>query len=419
MIEEQLELRHAACARQRDRNEQPLRGERPERRDGSDVLTHRLAAREHRVADTRPDRVLDEARVSRGLVTQQRHVAVEVAHRRGGRAIGAGMRVALIEDRTEAIAAARAGEDARGDRRRVRLRHVHDRRGFGTRDAMRLDEGGAQRAEEPLARREPALAGVHRTQRLRAEQQRARDRAPTAEGVLHRRLTQNEVRVARVEQEPAARRGRAVLVLREPRDELAHGALVLEPDVHLARLRRVTATRAPFVDAEGRAVTGDGVQAATGDDRFEQAELEEALRRGVSDRRLDGAQRGHERGDVARRVQRGDRLAQRLRRGIGSESLDELPVRHAPRLEPARALLVVGVDRLDEEGAALTRAYAAAEGLLRRHGRIALPQEGLDDHRPVTGRAVRTVELAHRDAVRRADEHAVGDALERGEDIFE
>ena len=210
-----------------------------------------------------------------------------------------------------------------------------------------------------------------------------------------------------------------MLVLREPRDELAHGSLVLEPDVDLACLRRMTAARAALVDAERRSVPGDRVQTAAGDDRFEQAELEQALRPGVADRRLDRAQRGHQRGDVARRVQRGDGLRQRLRGRIGAEALDELPVRHAPRLEPARALLVLVVDRLDEEGAALARAHAAAEGLLRRHGRVALPEERLDDHRAVTCRAMRGVELAHRDAVRRADEHAVGNALEPREDLVE
>ena len=188
MIQKQLELRHAAGARERDRNEQALRGERLQCRDGGDFLAHGLPAREHGVAHARADRVLDEPGVGRGLVAQERHVAVEIAHRGGGGAVGARVRVALIEDGAQAIASARAGKHARGDRRGVRLRHEHDRRGFGTRDTMRLDERGAQRAEQPLARREPALAGVHRTQRLRAEQERARDHAPAAQRVLDRRL---------------------------------------------------------------------------------------------------------------------------------------------------------------------------------------------------------------------------------------
>ena len=208
-------------------------------------------------------------------------------------------------------------------------------------------------------------------------------------------------------------------MLREPGHELAHRPIELEPDVDLARLRCVGAARATLLHAKRRAASRQRVQAASGDDRFEQAELEQALRPGVADRRLDRAQRGHQRGDVARRVQRGDGLPQRLRGRIGAEALDELPVRHAPRLEPARALLVLVVDRLDEEGAALARAHAAAESLLRRHGRVALPEERLDDHRAVTCRAMRGVELAHRDAVRRADEHAVGNALEPREDLVE
>src|SRR5205807_8085233 len=132
---------------------------------------------------------------------------------------------------------------------------------------------------------------------------------------------------------------------------------------------------------------------AAGDDRFQEAQLEQPLCGGIADRRLDRAQRGHERGDVAGRVQRSDGLSERLSGGIGAETLDELPIGHAPRLGPARALLVVVVDGLDEEGAALARADAAAEGLLRRHWRVALPQEGLDDHRAVTRRAMRSVEL--------------------------
>jgi hypothetical protein len=312
------------------------------------------------------------------------------------------MRIALVEDRAQAIARARARQDACGDRCRVGVRNVDDRGRFGTRDAMRFDERRAQRAQQPLARREPAFAGVHGTQRLRAEEQRARDGAPSTERVLDRRLAEHEVRVTRIEQKRSARRRRAVLVLREPRDELAHGALVLEPDVHLARLRRVAAPRAPLVDAQRRAVSRDGALAAPGDDRLEQAELQQTLCGGIADRRLDRAQGGHERGDVARRVQRGDRLAESLRGGIGAETLDELPVRHATRLETARALLVVGVDRFDEQGAAFARADAAPERLLVRNWRVALPRGCLDDDRAVARRAVRAVQLAHRDAVRRS-----------------
>ena len=295
------------------------------------------------------------------------------------------------------------------------MRHVHDRRRLGARHAVRLDERATQCPEHALARGEPAFAGVHRPERLRAEQQRARDGAPSSERVFDRRLAHDQIGVTRVEQEPTARRGRAVLVLGEPCDELANGALVLEPDVHLSRLRRVPAARAPLVDAQRRAVAGDRVQPAAGDDRLEQAELEQALRGGIRDRRLDRAQRCHERGDVAGRVQGRDGLAQRLSRRIRAEALHELPVRHTAWLEPASALLVFAVDAFDQKGAALARADAAAKCLLRGHRRVALPEECLGDDRSMARRAVRAIELAHRDAVGRADQRAVGHALERGE----
>src|SRR6202171_5687425 len=141
---------------------------------------------------------------------------------------------------------------------------------------------------------------------------------------------------------------------------------------------------------------GDGVEPAPGDDRLQETELEQTLRGGVGDGRFDRAQRRHQRGDVARRVERGDRLAQRLRGRIGAETLDELPVLHAPALEAPRSLLVVVIDGLDEEGAALARADAATERLLRRDRRVALPEERLHDDRTVTRRAVRAVKLAHR-----------------------
>ncbi len=242
------------------------------------------------------------------------------------------MRVALIEDGAQAITRSRTGEDARRDRRRVRMRDVHHGRRLRSRHPMRLDERGAKRAEESLARGEPAFAGVHRTERLGSKKQRARDRAPSSERVLYRRLADDEVGVPRIQEQAAARGRRAMLVLREPCDELANGALVLEPDVHLARLRRVAASRAPLVDAQRRAVAGDRVQATPRDDRFQQAELQQTLRGRVSDRRLDRSQGGHERCDIARRVQRGDRVPQRLRSRIRAETLDELPVRHATRL---------------------------------------------------------------------------------------
>src|SRR5439155_2293987 len=93
------------------------------------------------------------------------------------------------------------------------------------------------------------------------------------------------------------------------------------------------------------------------------------------------------------------------------------PVRHAARLDASRALLVLGIDRFDQKRPAIARADTAAEGLLRGHGRIALPEERLHDDRRTARRAARAVELAHRDAMRRADERRIGDTLERDEEL--
>ena len=62
-------------------------------------------------------------------------------------------------------------------------------------------------------------------------------------------------------------------------------------------------------------------------------------------------------------------------------------------------------------------ADAAAEGLLRGGGRVALPQEGFNDHGTAAGRAGRSVELAHRDPMGHPDEGAFSDAIERGKDL--
>src|SRR5438874_63526 len=105
-------------------------------------------------------------------------------------------------------------------------------------------------------------------------------------------------------------------------------------------------------------------------------------------------------------------------RGRGAEALDELPVRHAALLEPLARPLVVFGGGLDEKRAPFASADAAAEGLLRRRRRVALPEERLDDHRTAAGRAYRAIELAHRDAVRRTDEGALTHAIERCDDVL-
>src|SRR6266850_6542971 len=137
---------------------------------------------------------------------------------------------------------------------------------------MSFDERGTQLAEQSLARREASLAGLDRPQRLRAEQERARDGRPTAQRVLDRRLAEDEVGLPRLELDDVPRSRR---LLRQPRDELAHRALVLEPDVGLARLRGMPAARASLLDAQRRAVSGDSVEAAARDDRLEEAEPQE------------------------------------------------------------------------------------------------------------------------------------------------
>src|SRR5207245_3901109 len=102
---------------------------------------------------------------------------------------------------------------------------------------------------------------------------------------------------------------------------------------------------------------------------------------------------------------------------LGSESLDELPVRHATLLEALAGALVVLARGLDEEGVPLARADPAAEGLFRRGRRVALPEEGLDDHGTTARRTRRSVELPHREAMGRADERALADPVERGDDL--
>src|SRR5258706_151106 len=115
----------------------------------------------------------------------------------------------------------------------------------GLRPAVPFDERRTQLAKKAVARCEAPLTGLDRPKRLRAEEQSAPDRRPTAQRVLHRRLTEDEVRVTGRRIDDVARRLR---LLREPREQLAYGALVLEPHVGLARLRGVPAARAALLD---------------------------------------------------------------------------------------------------------------------------------------------------------------------------
>ena len=120
-------------------------------------------------------------------------------------------------------------------------------------------ERGAELSEQTLARREPALARLERSERRRAEQERTADHRPAAERVVHRRLAHHQIGLALFERDDVAR---ADGLLREPGDELTNGALVFEPNVELARLRGMAAARPALLDAQRCAMPGDGVQPA-------------------------------------------------------------------------------------------------------------------------------------------------------------
>ena len=189
---------------------------------------------------------------------------------------------------------------------------------------------------------------------------------------------------------------------------------------------------AALLDAERGVATGEGIETAARDQDLDKTETQHTAGRGVKAGRtpeaggtafnrfdgLDRPQGGHERGEVARRVERRHALTERLRRGIAAEALDKAPERKAAPLEALARFLVLVARRLDQQRAPLAGADAATKSLLRRRGRVAFPEESFDDDRPAAGRAGRPVELAHRDAVRGADEHALPDAIERREDVL-
>jgi hypothetical protein len=206
-------------------------------------------------------------------------------------------------------------------------------------------------------------------------------------------------------------------MLSEPKHELADRSIELEPDVYLARLRRMGASRSALLDPKRRAASGESVQAAARDEDLQHAQDEDVAGGRCRHRGLDRSQRGHEGGEIARRVQGSRGLAERLRVRIGSEPLDELPVRHATLLEALARALVILARGLDEERMALAGADPAAEGLFRRGRGVALPEECLDDHGAATRRAGRSIELPHRHAMGRADERALAHPVERGNDL--
>src|SRR4029077_13362175 len=107
-----------------------------------------------------------------------------------------------------------------------------------------------------------AVAGVGGFRAADAEERDRGDHAPPAEGVLDRRLAEDEIGVARIKRERRRTRTRRRWVLGEPGHELAHGAIELEPHIDLARLRRVRTARAALLDTERSATTRERVQAA-------------------------------------------------------------------------------------------------------------------------------------------------------------
>ena len=419
MVDERLELRHTAGSRERQRCEELARRERLQRRDRGAVRGDGLAARPHDLSHARADRVLDSGRIRGALVAQERDIAVEIAYRRRARpASRTGReRIPLVGDPAQAVSRAGAGEGHRRDAHQVRVRDVHDGRCLRTGSTMTVDQRRAHRPQQALAPDDVAIAGVGRLRPPDAEKRDSRDGAPSAEGIFDGGLAKDQVGIAGVQGERGRSWTRRRRVLRQPGDELADGPIKLEPDIHLARLRRMRAARAALLDAKRCGTPGKRVQTAARDEYLEHTQHEHVAGGRRLDRRLDGSQRGHERGEIARRVQGRRRFAEGLRLGVGPEPLDELPVRQAPLLEAlARSLVVLGRG-LDEEGVPFAGADAAAEGLLRGGGRVALPQEGFDDHGTAAGRAGRSVELAHRDAMRHPDEGAFSDAIEPGKDL--
>ena len=131
------------------------------------------------------------------------------------------------------------------------MRDVHDRGRLGTRAAVPVDERGAHRAEQALARNDASLARVGGLHPPAPEKDDAGDGGPSAEHVFDGRLAEDEVGVARVERDGAGASARGRRVVREPCDELADRALELEPHVDLARLARVRTASASLLDPEG------------------------------------------------------------------------------------------------------------------------------------------------------------------------
>src|SRR2546428_10113342 len=109
---------------------------------------------------------------------------------------------------------------------------------------MTVAEGRTQLPQHALARREPALAELHRLPRLRADEQCATDRRPRAKRVLDGRLTENEV--GQLIGVPSLTGGPRAAASRKPTNELFDRALVLEPHVRFARLGGVAAAGPPL-----------------------------------------------------------------------------------------------------------------------------------------------------------------------------
>ena len=136
---------------------------------------------------------------------------------------------------------------------------------------MTVDERGAHGPEQALAPDDAAVAPIRRSRPAAAEERDRGNGTPAAESVLDRRLAQDEIGIARIQRERRGPRAGGRGVLCEPRHELAHRPVELEPDVHLARLRRVRPACAAFLDTKRRAASGERVQAAPRDEHLEHA----------------------------------------------------------------------------------------------------------------------------------------------------
>jgi len=299
VIEEDLELRDTSGARERERREKALTGEGRERRYRRPVGPDRFATREDRLPHTGSDRILDRDWIRETLISQQRYVPVEVTDRSSTDA-AANECIALVRDAAQAITRARCAERHRSDRLGIDLRDVDDRRRVRTRGTLRVEQRGAHRPDEPLACRGASFRDLRRLRVPRSKEHRRGDGRPSAKGILNRRFAEDQVGVSGVESEHSRARPRGRGMGSQPRDQVAHGAVELQPDVHLpglrgvrtasaAGLRGVRTAGAVLFHAQRRAVRGRRVEPAARHEDLERAEHEQIARGRLRQGRLDRA----------------------------------------------------------------------------------------------------------------------------------